>query len=79
MLPPRLAPVLTGLLLSGVMSFIVSGTATLRSLGLHEGFMGSWIAAWLPSYAVAFPAVLVAAPMARRIVARMVRQPDPRP
>jgi hypothetical protein len=78
MLPARLAPILTGLLLSGVMSFIVSGTATLRSLGLHEGFMASWVSAWLPSYAVAFPAVLVAAPMARRIVARLVRQPDTR-
>jgi hypothetical protein len=60
------------------MSFIVSGVAMLRTLGLHEGFIASWIAAWLPSYAVAFPAVLVVAPMARRLMATIVRAPEAR-
>jgi hypothetical protein len=74
MLSPRFAPILTGLILSGVMSLIVSGVSTFRALGLHEGFLASWGGAWLPSYAVAFPSVLVVAPLARRIVAGLVRQ-----
>ncbi len=70
---PRYAPVLFGFFLSGFMSFLVSGIATLRALGPIPGFFGDWIAAWLPAWAVAFPSVLVVAPIARRLVARLVR------
>lgn len=74
MLPAQLAPILTGLIISGVMSCIVSGVATFRALGLHEGFLWSWVASWLASWVVAFPSVLVVAPLARRIVARVVKK-----
>lgn len=69
----RLAPLLFGFLLSGFMSLVVSGVATLRTAGLAEGFAGLWIGAWLPSWAVAFPVVLVVAPLARRLVALSIR------
>ncbi|MBY6057509.1 DUF2798 domain-containing protein [Leisingera daeponensis] len=75
MLPARFAPVLFALLLSGMMSCIVSGIATLRVTGL-DGFAAAWMAAWSVSWPVAFPAVLVVAPVARRLVARLVRQPS---
>jgi hypothetical protein len=74
MLPARLAPILTGLIISGVMSFIVSGVAMFRALGMHDGFVWSWTASWLASWAVAFPSVLVVAPLARGIVARVVKK-----
>lgn len=70
---PRFAPLLFGFLLSGMMSFFVSGIATLRAVGAIDGFFGLWISAWLPSWAVAFPAVLVMAPLVRRIVAAVTR------
>jgi hypothetical protein len=73
MIPARFAPVLFGLILSGLMSFIVSGVATFRALGLPPGFMLAWVGAWLPSWAVAFPVVLVVAPITRRIVAMLVK------
>jgi hypothetical protein len=73
-MPPRFAPFLFGLLLSGMMSFLVSGVATFRALGAVDGFLGFWVAAWLPSWAVAFPTVLVAAPLVRRIVAALTRE-----
>ena len=69
MLPARWSPVLFALLLSGMMSLIVSGVATLRAVGLPAGFVGLWLTSWLSSWAVAFPAVLVVAPLARRLVA----------
>ncbi len=74
-LPARLAPILFGFLLSGLMSFVVSGISTFRALGLPEGFLAIWMGNWAFSWAVAFPTVLVVAPMVRRIVARIVMPP----
>lgn len=67
-LPRRLEPIVFGLVLSGLMSFVVSGVATWRTAGLVPGFGGLWTAAWLAAWLVAFPVVLVAAPAARRMV-----------
>ncbi|MGB3245999.1 MAG: DUF2798 domain-containing protein [Sulfitobacter sp.] len=73
MIPARFAPILFGFILSGLMSFMVSGIATLRAAGPVEGFTSLWISAWVPSWLVAFPAVLVVAPITRRLVAKLVR------
>jgi hypothetical protein len=72
---PRLAPVLFGFVLSALMSFVVSGVATFRNAGLVDGFLGFWVSAWLPSWLVAFPVVLVVAPVARRFVGMLVKTP----
>jgi hypothetical protein len=74
MLPARFAPVLFALLLSGMMSLIVSGIATYRAIGSIDGFTAAWMGAWLPGWAVAFPTVMVVAPVTRGIVARVTRQ-----
>lgn len=74
MIPARFAPVLFGFILSGLMSFMVSGIATFRAVGLVNDFLGLWIGAWVPSWMVAFPAVLIVAPFTRRIVEKLVRQ-----
>lgn len=73
MIPARFAPVLFGFVLSGMMSFIVSGIATFRATGLGDGFMGLWMSSWASSWLVAFPTVLVVAPLTRRLVARMTK------
>lgn len=70
---PRFAPVLFGLFLSFLMSFVVSGIATFRNAGLVDGFFSLWIGAWIPSWLIAFPVVLVIAPIARRFVGMLVR------
>ena len=72
---PRLAPVLFGLVLSALMSFIVSGIATLRNAGFVDDFLNLWIHAWIPSWVIAFPTVLIVAPMARRLVGMLVQAP----
>ncbi|MCV6585442.1 MAG: DUF2798 domain-containing protein [Marinibacterium sp.] len=76
MFPSRFANPLFGLILSGCMSFIVSGLATWRAIGFAPNFLGDWLSAWSFSWPVAFAIVLVLAPRVRRLVARMVR-PDP--
>ena len=75
MIPARHAPILFGLVLSGLMSLIVSGIATLRATGLGEGAVALWMGSWASSWAVAFPTVLVVGPLTRRVVARLTR-PD---
>lgn len=74
MIPRRFEPLVFGLLLSGVMSFVVSGISTLRAVGPVPGFVQVWTGAWLTAWLLAFPVVLVAAPLVRRMVQRLVRR-----
>ena len=74
MIPAKYSHILFSLLLSGMMSFLVSGLSTFRAVGF-EGLGALWMSNWLASWAIAFPAVLVVAPIARALVARLVR-PD---
>ena len=73
MFPARFAPVLFGFILSGLMTCMVSGIATLRALGLGQGFFGQWMTTWVVSWAIAFPVVMFVAPITRRIVTRLTR------
>lgn len=75
---PRFAPIVFGFFLSALLLFVVSGIATFRNTGLVESFLGLWINAWLPSWLIAFPIVLVVAPVARRFVGLLVKAPAPR-
>ncbi|MDC0658890.1 DUF2798 domain-containing protein [Leisingera sp. SS27] len=76
MIPARFAPLLSGFLMSLMMSSIVSGISTLRVGGADDGFAAAWLTAWAYSWTVAFPVVLVVAPLVRRIVAVAIRPPD---
>lgn len=76
-MPARYAPILFGFVLSALMSFLVSGIATFRNASLVDGFFSIWINAWLPSWLIAFPVVLVVAPIARRLIGVLVKAPAP--
>ena len=71
-IPKRLESVAFGFLLSGLMSLLVSGMSTFLAAGLNGEFPALWLAAWLSSWALAFPAVLVVAPFVRRVLHRIV-------
>ena len=73
MFPARFAPILFGLILSGIMSCIVSGIATLRVIGLSDVALGAWLASWSFSWPIAFCVVLVVGPFTRRIVELLVK------
>lgn len=70
-IPKRGAPVVFALLLSGMMSFIVSATSTFLAIGSLEGLLRAWLSSW----AIAFPAILIVAPIVRRIL-KVVVKPD---
>lgn len=75
MIPARFAPILFGFLLSGLMSFIVTGVATLRALGLAPDFIHAWLGAWGFGWPVAFVVVLGVAPLVRWMVAKLTVAP----
>lgn len=75
MIPSRFSPIPFGFILSSLMSFVVSGISTFRTAGLVDHFFSLWIGEWLPSWLFAFPIVLIAAPVARRIVSALVKPP----
>lgn len=74
-LSPRWAGIVMPLVLSVLMTFVVSGIATIRSLGLGPDFLATWPAAWGLSWLVAFPTLLLVLPLVRRVVAALVEVP----
>ncbi len=77
MLPARFAPALFGLILSGLMSLVVSGISTARAAGPGADFLELWMGAWFMAWLIAFPLVLLVAPITRRIVQCLVNTPAP--
>jgi len=62
-------------LLSGFMSFIMSGAITFINLGFVGGFIGIWLHAWLVAYAIAFPTILLVFPFARKLAMKIAARP----
>lgn len=67
--PARFAPILFGALLSGIMVSIVSASVLLLNQGLTADFVMRWVKSFASTWVVAFPTVLVVAPLVRRMVA----------
>lgn len=76
-LPHSWARFVFGIVLSGFVSFIVTGVATFRSIGPAPDFVFKWLTAWPAAWGVAFPAVVAVTPLVRRIVASVCRPPPP--
>ncbi|MFN4120130.1 DUF2798 domain-containing protein [Acidovorax sp.] len=77
MIPARFAPVLFSWILSGTMSLLLSGISTYRTLPPHLQFADVWMSTWLVGWLFAFPAVMLAAPLARWAVASVTTSPAP--
>lgn len=76
-MPARFAPIVFGLILSGLMSCIVSGVSTWRAVGMVPDFGAQWMSAWSVSWPVAFAVVITVGPFVRRFVDRLVRDDPP--
>lgn len=74
MIPARLAPIVIAAFISAGMSFLVSGLATYRALGLVEGFFATWMSSWGFAWLVAFPTLVALRPVVTKFVMSMVRQ-----
>jgi len=74
-LPARFMLPVTGFILSGIMTIVISGISTLLALGPGAEFLARWPVACITSWVIAFPTVLVVLPIVRRLVARIVAAP----
>lgn len=73
-LPTRYAAVVMPLILSCFMTCIVSLISTLRSIGWAEDVVNIWMGSWAISWLIAFPALLLMLPVARRLTSWIVRK-----
>jgi len=74
-LPARFQPLVMRFVLSGMMSALVSGISTLRLTGVKPHFPAEWLQAWGPSWVIAFLALMVAMPLAAKLVGLIVAPP----
>ena len=70
-IPPRLAPILFGALLSVIMVAIVSAFVLATTQGIHSGFRAQWFRSCVTTWPVAFAAVTLVAPWVRRVVGHL--------
>lgn len=69
--PARYSHLLFGALLSAIMVMIVSGTVVLVNSGFNHDFFARWFRGFGTAWPIAFPTVLIVAPLVRRVVARI--------
>jgi Protein of unknown function (DUF2798) len=73
-IPKRFSPFLFPLLLSGFMTFLITGISMTRVLGVNSlvndpgNFLQIWMKAYLSSWLVAYPILLIVIPFVRRVV-----------
>lgn len=71
-LPARTMRFVLPFFISVIMTCLVSGISTLRSVGLTPEFMVLWPGNWAFSWVVGFPVLLCVMPVARRLAGLVV-------
>lgn len=74
-LPVRLFQPLFGLFMAFFMSFLMSGAITALNIGLPPDFLARWMHSWGMAFVLAYPAILIVAPVARRLALRFAESP----
>jgi len=59
------------LLLTGFMTFIVSGTISFINLGLVNNIVEIWLHAWVLAYIIAFPTLLLVSPFVQKLAMKI--------
>ncbi|MBY9066378.1 DUF2798 domain-containing protein [Hyphomonas sp. WL0036] len=74
-LPVRLFQPLFGLFMAFFMSFLMSGAITAINIGFPADFASRWMHSWGLAFMLAYPAILIVAPIARRLTLKLVESP----
>lgn len=61
------------LILSCMMSFLIAGITTLKTVGFIDNLFSVWMSAWIVAWMFAFPSVLICAPIAQKLVSLIVK------
>ena len=71
-LPARFAPLVMPLILTLMMTCVISGISTVNALGFTAEVLHDWPRAWIMSWIVAYPTILVVLPLVKRLTAMVV-------
>ncbi len=74
-LPARVFQPLFGLFMACFMSFLMSGAITAINLGVPPDFLARWMRSWGLAFLLAYPAILIVAPLARQLTLCFVAPP----
>jgi hypothetical protein len=72
MIPAKYGQITFIFFVSICMSCVVSGVSVLNTAGFVNAFFGLWMTAWLKSWIIAFPSLLIIAPSVRRFVDKLL-------
>lgn len=74
-LPVRVFQPVFGLFMATFMSFLMSGAITALNIGFPPDYLSRWMHSWGLAFMLASPAILIVAPIARRLALRFVESP----
>jgi hypothetical protein len=60
--------------MSVLMAFLMSGVLTAIHLGITPHFIAQWLHSFVLAWPIAFPSILLLAPIVRKIVAHLVAE-----
>ena len=64
-----------GLFMATFMSFLMSGAITAPNIGFPPDYLSRLMHSWGLAFMLAYPAILIVAPIARRLALRFVESP----
>ena len=70
-IPQKHANLLFAFIMSVLMATLMTCIVTLKLTGLNAGFFIRWLHAFLTAWPIAFPAILLLAPITRKLVTRL--------
>ena len=73
-IPARYSNLLFGALLSAIMVTVISGAVVLVTQGFNADFPLRWAKGFATARPIAFPTVLVVAPLVKKIVAKLTAE-----
>lgn len=74
MIPKKYTPYVFAFFMSSFMSCVMSFVINVVNVGFIDGIVFIWLKSWALAFVVAFPTVLLIAPIARKLVAVLVEQ-----
>ncbi len=74
-LPVHVFQPVFGLFMAVFMSFLMSGAITAINVGFPPDYLARWMRSWGLAFVLAYPAILIVAPFARRLALQFVDSP----
>ncbi|MFN7178598.1 DUF2798 domain-containing protein [Hyphomonas sp.] len=74
-LPVHVFQPVFGLFMALFMSFLMSGAITAINIGFPPDYLARWMRSWGLAFVLAYPAILIVGPFARRLALYFVESP----